>query len=84
MTIAVDLGRKATKPTNQSFMAIIRHVMGFSWQLVFIMAINTANSWAFNHYKTENNGLLNLNGHHFIPRVKINGILMIILALELN
>ena len=69
---------------NTSFMAIIRHVMGFSWQLVFVMAINTANSWALNHHKAENNGPLNFNGHHFIPRVKINGILMIILALELN
>ena len=42
------------------------------------------NSWALNHNKTENNDPLNFNGHHFMPRVKINGILMIILALELN
>ena len=50
----------------------------------FVMAINTANSWALNHLKIENNVPLNFNGHHFIPREKNNGILMIILALELN
>ena len=50
----------------------------------FVMAINTVNLWALNNHKTENNGQLNFNGHYFMPRVKSNGILMIMLALELN
>ena len=48
------------------------------------MAINTVNLWVLNHHKTENNGPLNFNGHYFMPRVKSKGILMIILALEIN
>ena len=50
----------------------------------FVMAITTVNLWALNHHKTENNGHLNFNGHYLMPRVKSYGILMIILALELN